>query len=395
MLAGEADNASAVVAEAPVCVVPTGPSTAWRRLGRAGPNAGELELLRAATLDVDAASAAWRRWIAENVIDIAHHRSTDLLPAVAANLPSEVLGEEAERMRGIRRRMWAANQVGFGTLAAAIELLDAAGIDPVLAKGAALATTVYPEPGTRAMADVDLLIGPERVDDAVEVLIAAGWSRVDPVEGPFFHDVAVAEANGRSVDLHRWVVFPRFAPVPERSWLERAVPHEVLGRRIRRLLGSDELILSVLHGMLTNSDSASRWPIDVVKLARAVRGDDDFWPSVVSSSAELQVGPVVADGVAMCAAELGAPVPDGVLDALRDGPLDGALGRHWALCRRGVTPEWRIRRYVRLARSEGTRPTVRGYVVPRWQALHGRGITSVVGGRLERARAIIGDRTRS
>jgi hypothetical protein len=371
------------------------PSDAWRRLGRAGPNAGELELLRAATLDVDAASAAWRRWFATNVIDIAHHRSTDLLPAVAVNLPPDVLGPEADRLRGIRRRVWAANQLGFSAMAAAVDVLGAAGIEPVLVKGAALATTVYPEPGTRVMADIDLVVGSEGVDDAVEALLAAGWNRVDPVEGPFFHAVAVVDESGCGVDVHRWVVFPRFAPVPERSWLERAVPHEVLGRRVRRLVGSDELILAVLHGMLTNSDSASRWPIDVVKLATAARGDDDFWPSVIASATELRVGPVVADGVAMCAAELGAPVPAGALEALRDAPLDGALRRHWALCRHGVTPEWRIRRYARLARSEGARPTVRGYVAPRWQAIRTRGIGTVVRGRLERARTIVDDRTRS
>ena len=371
------------------------PSVASRRLGRAGPKPGELELLRAATLDLEGASAAWRRWISGNVIDVAHRRSTDLLPAVAANLPPEVLGSETDRLRGMRRRLWAGNELRFGALSSAVDLLEAIGIEPVLAKGAALATTVYPKPGTRVMADVDLVIGPELLDEAVGALLGSGWTRVDPVEGPFFHAVAVADPRGQGVDLHRWVMFPRFTPVPERSWLERAVPHEVGGQSLRRLAGSDELILAVLHGLLTNSDSASRWPIDVAKLVDASQGKDAFWLEVVASADELRVGPVAADGLAMCAEELGVPVPDNVLESLRAGPLDSGLRQHWALCRRGLTPEWRIRRYARMARFEDRQPTVLGYVGPRWRAIRTRGVGPIFGGRIERARQIVDDRIRS
>ena len=78
------------------------PSAELRRLGRAGPNAGEMDLLRAATMPAEAANAAWRRWVDTHTIDAAHHRSADLLPAVSANLPAEVLGDEAPRLRGLR-----------------------------------------------------------------------------------------------------------------------------------------------------------------------------------------------------------------------------------------------------------------------------------------------------
>lgn len=354
-----------------------------------------MELLRAACLEPDSAAAAWRRWIATHTIDEADHRSAALLPAASANLTSEVLAGEADRLRGLRRRTWADNQFAFASLVDAAGVLVAHGFDPVVAKGASLATTVFPEPGTRAMADVDLLIGSHRFDEARDALFAAGWKRLDPVEGPFFHAVAVVDERGRGVDVHKWVAFPRFSPVPERMWLERAVPHTIGGFQLRRLTSSDELVLAVLHGLLTNSPSASRWPLDVVQLARIAGGvDEGFWDLVVASASELAAGPVVGDAVAMCRAELGADVPAEVLERLAASPLDRGLAQHWALCRRGITLEWRVRRYRRLERSEGGSPSVRGYVVPRARAIRTRGVKPVIMGRISRGKFIVIDRTR-
>lgn len=373
---------------------PTETSPELRRLGRAGPNAGEMELLRAATLDADQAAAAWTRWIAEFDVDTAYHRSTDLLAAVSSNVPREALGDEADRLRGIRRRSWADNQFGFQVLGDAIDLLDAAGIESILAKGAALATSVYADAGTRAMHDCDIWVGPERLAEACELLFAAGWRRLDPVEGPFFHAVAVVAENGRSIDVHRHLVFPRFTSTPEMSWWDRAVPHEIAGRSTRRLSNADELLLTVLHGVLTNSSSASRWPIDVVVLARSADEIDGFWDAVVAAANELGVGSCVADALDMCRGELGADIAPDVIGALRAGPSDRGLAVHWALCRRGVTPEWRVRRYWHLARSQGRTPSIRGYVDGRFAAIRTRGLRSVLEGRVERVRQIITDRTR-
>jgi hypothetical protein len=370
-------------------------SSEWRRLGRAGPTPGEMELLRAATLPVDAAGAAWHRWLAGNDIDLAHHRSTDLLPAVSANLPGHVIGNEADRLRGIRRRLWADNQLGLLTLAHAVELLRPHSIEPTVAKGAALVTTVYRDPGTRAMADVDLVVPPESFVPARLILEAAGWRQTDPVEGPFFHAVAMADEQGRSVDVHKWIVFPRFTSVPERSWRERSVPHTIGRSALLRLSSPDELVLTTLHGLLTNSSSSSRWPLDVVQLSRVAAADDPgFWDTVMASANELRVGAVVADALDMCRAELDAPVPGEVLSRLRSAPVDRGLAQHWWLCRRGITPEWRIRRYRRLERSEGRRPTVRGYVAPRFRAIRTRGLGTVMSVRMARVRQIVTDRTR-
>jgi len=373
-------------------------SPALRRIGRAGPNAGEMELLRAATLDVDRAVAAWRRWLADHPLDDAHYLSSDLLPAACANLPADARGPDAERLRGLRRRAWANTRYRMQAIDAAAAVLASMGITPLVVKGASLAVSVYPLSGVRPMADVDLVIGDDRFDEALGALVAAGWYRPRTLESPFDHAMEILDPEGRAVDMHRWVLFPRFAATPERGWFERSSPYpDVPARRLRT---SDEFVLAVLHGLLTASPSSVRWPLDVVYLARhgaAAEGleADAFWSEVVASADEIGAGPVVADAVEMCRVELGAEVALPVVSALAAGRSDPHLRQHWALSRRGVKLQWRMRRYARLCRADGRRPTVRGYLQPRVDAVRSKGLRTTLAVRLDRGREIVEMRRRT
>lgn len=328
------------------------------------------------------------------MIDDAFHRSIELLPAVAANVPAEELGRDAGRLQGIRRRSWADSQFRLMALAGLDDVLGPLGVEPIVTKGAALLTTVYSPAGIRSMADVDVVVGADRFDEAMAALIEAGWRRPQVVDSPFDHAVGVFDPLGRAVDLHRWVLFPRFSAAPELTWMERAVPHVVAGREMRRFTCADELVLTVLHGLLTNSSSAVRWPIDVVQMARNGPGFegqsiDRFWQEVVASATGISAGPILAAALEMCRVELEAPVPATVVRELEAAPFDRSLARHWALCRRGLTLEWRIRRYVQVARSAGLTPTIGGYLGPRLASAKARGLGSVMSVRVDRVKQIL------
>jgi hypothetical protein len=358
-----------------------------------------MDLLRAATLDTDRAAAAWRRWISTHVINDAYHRSTDLLPAVSANLSNEVLGHEADRLRGLRRRGWFNTQFRLEAMVDALALLEPLGVRPILAKGAALSTTVYAEPGLRPIADVDLVIGSDDFDDALAAFAAAGWRRPTATLSPYDHAVEVVDQRGRSIDLHRWVLFPRFSLVPEDDWMERSVPYSVRGCDVFRFRCADELVLTVLHGLLVNSASSVRWPLDVVQLARdapAVEGvtPEAFWSEVAESASAIAAGPVVANALEMCRVELDANIPSAFVEQLVATPLDRSLAQHWTLCRRGITLEWRLRRYSKVERATGRRPTIRGYVGPRVEALKSKGISTTLSVRADRVKQVIADQRR-
>lgn len=63
-------------------------------------------------------------------------------------------------------------------LADALTGLAAAGVEPILVKGAATAYTLFPEAGTRPMGDVDLVVPPAAIEAAERALAGAGFTRL-------------------------------------------------------------------------------------------------------------------------------------------------------------------------------------------------------------------------
>ncbi len=90
----------------------------------------------------------------------------------------------------------------------AIDILDAAGVDWRLLKGAALAHTVHPDPAQRSFGDNDLMIQGDQIATAIDVLTAAGARRLQPRLSPLFDrrftkSVTLAWLSGTELDLHR------------------------------------------------------------------------------------------------------------------------------------------------------------------------------------------------
>jgi hypothetical protein len=398
-----------------------------------------MELLRAATLGPVAAAAAWGRWIATHVVDEASDRSVGLLAAVGANVPDEALGDEAGRLRGLRRRSWTDTQVRLAGAAGALDVLREVGITPIVTGGAALVTATAAAPGTRPLGAIDLVLGDPLGDtptdtpidectptderapggtpgppsisaravpvsgtddaliDALAALGAAGWARVRPVDSPFDHIVDVVDPAGRRIRLHRWVLFPRLAAVPERARTQRAVSHEVAGRTVRRFRLADELVATVLSGLLNPPVALLRWPLAVIDLAHAGAGEseaDVFWREVVASATDLGAGPLLSDAFALCRIDLDAPISADVVDELAATRCDPELRRSWALRRRGVAPERRVMRYRRIAHEAGAAPTPWGYARARTAAVRATGLRPAIRARVERATTLVSERRR-
>ena len=125
------------------------------------------------------------------------------------NVPSDVqrrlamLALDREfRMRLLERRL-------EDSLAA----LNAAGIDVMLLKGAALATTLYGSFAARPMRDIDLLVKPDRADEARALIAGLGWAADPELPGdesylthhhlPPMRDMG---ASGLRIEIHRALV---------------------------------------------------------------------------------------------------------------------------------------------------------------------------------------------
>ena len=80
------------------------------------------------------------------------------------------------------RYVMAARQV-----ACLLEAAAAAGIEPVLLKGIAAATVLYPDPTLREMGDIDVLVAPAERDRMGEVLTTAGYTNREIYYGDAFN----------------------------------------------------------------------------------------------------------------------------------------------------------------------------------------------------------------
>lgn len=86
--------------------------------------------------------------------------------------------------------------------------LEEEGCAPIVLKGAALAHTVYADPGDRYFGDLDILVPKDRLDAATRVVEASGYATsrharaaVEKYDRHHFHRVLVSQAGVR-VELH-------------------------------------------------------------------------------------------------------------------------------------------------------------------------------------------------
>ncbi|MFO0679772.1 MAG: nucleotidyltransferase family protein [Polyangiaceae bacterium] len=113
---------------------------------------------------------------------IARADAHGIAPLLARHLERaeiEVPRSAMLELRGLVMRYRRANQARADLLRRVGEGFLREGLGAVLVKGAALAFTLYPEPGLRAMRDVDMLVPTSRMRDVAHVLARAGFAIPD------------------------------------------------------------------------------------------------------------------------------------------------------------------------------------------------------------------------
>ncbi|NKQ34748.1 MAG: nucleotidyltransferase family protein, partial [Chloroflexi bacterium] len=109
------------------------------------------------------------------------------------------------QLQGLYLRHKHANQSLMAVLAKMLTVLGEAGIETLALKGAALAHTVYPEPGLRPMRDLDILVPAAQAEEAQGVLLGIGFQAAGVIEELSVNhrhlDVLQLERNGRTVSV--------------------------------------------------------------------------------------------------------------------------------------------------------------------------------------------------
>lgn len=217
-------------------------------------------------------------------------------------------------------------------LAKALRTLNAAGIIPVLFKGAALAHTVYPDPVCRPMTDLDLWIAPEEMAPAQAALESLGYvqyiSHARPIEFQTQRSGEIqllGPPNGSSlIELHR-SIFPgewleRTGTIDQEAIRMRTVPVIVVGQKALSLAPEDGMIQLAVHLAVNHQFGLSfaRSLLDIALLARSQPID---WTIVVSRAWDWRVGTVVWTVLHLTADLLGLEEARPAIMALTPSPV--------------------------------------------------------------------------
>lgn len=119
--------------------------------------------------------------------------------------------ERAQRLHDLHRRTLVFQAGAFDVTLQLLAQLAAAGITETLPlKGMALAALLWPSPLPRGLVDLDLLVAPEQIERAREVILAAG-AVAPPIPWaptPWEYHLPLLEYRGFGVELH-WRLWPR------------------------------------------------------------------------------------------------------------------------------------------------------------------------------------------
>ena len=218
---------------------------------RARPDAGQQELLRAAVGKIEWSAEAVE-WIgAEGLGPLVRMH----LQAIGEELPTEV----SRVLSGLTVRARRQAAIRNAALVEIVALLESAGVETLVLKGAALANLVYPEPSLRTMSDLDLLVAPGNARRAEQILSGAGFTALHPEITPdehfhlpgltrSFQDMSITVELHHALGLVDPVTRERLGHQSFDRLAATAQPFPV-GESTMRTLGPEDLLRHVLrHG---------------------------------------------------------------------------------------------------------------------------------------------------
>lgn len=266
-------------------------------------------------------------------------------------MSGDALEDFASRVRGAQRV-----QALDAAAAEALEAFAAAGVEPLLLKGAALSRLLYTAGERRGYSDVDLLVSPRQLAAARAVLEQLGYTNttaargVEDIAGAVHADTWVRRDQAIGplmLDLHTRL--PGFNASPEVVWevlASRRISIEV-ARRPAGVLPREGLALHLA------THAAQHGPGDPRPLADLRQGLERWpratWEGAASLAEELDARAAFAAGLRLVAA--GAH-----LAALLDLPASDEI--EWEMQNRDGRPRGTFHLQA-LAETRGLRPRLR------------------------------------
>jgi hypothetical protein len=173
-----------------------------------------------------------------------------MAPTVANIIKHRLSAEDRQWCDHVLVRSWRRHDESLRRVDFLVGLLDAAGVDTLVLKGAVLARRHYPIPFLRRPSfDVDLAVRDREIEAAVEALEHHGYSLKFSVEEArrCSHHVNMRHPEKGEVELH-FRLCNAAAGIPVDRFMESSIPYQLpTGHTVAILRPEDELLHLLLH----------------------------------------------------------------------------------------------------------------------------------------------------
>ncbi len=324
----------------------------------AGCQAGLLDVL-AVVVRGDMPQWPANRTDQDRLLQLASEHGVDVLVATREAALSSCPADLGGRLALIARDAAVIEAVRERELRLVLETLHHQGVQALLAKGTALAYTVYQSPEHRPRVDTDVLVAQTHVEVAIRALEAHGYTRTPQNVGQLVsHQIALArlDAHGvwHAIDLHWKVVNPHvFANlVTVEELMAGSVALPALGPRARTLSAAHALVIATVHLAAHHTHQLRLiWLYDLHLLCGRLTFPE--FAAVVELARSRGLATVCATGLHAARRWFDTRVPDEILaaldavDAATEEParyLAGSAGKLATLkSDLRVLPSWRAR----------------------------------------------------
>lgn len=284
------------------------------------PTPNQELLLRAALLQGEPALDAWNEWRRTVNIDVIDYGSHRMVPQLYRNMQRHGIKDPLmDRMKGVYRYYLYKNEILMHRIGSLLAAFEAAGIQTMVLKGAALIPLYYKESGLRPMLDADVLVHAPQAEQAMEVLAKLQWKSFrfgqPQIRIPIVHSTPFEDGGGRQMDLHWHLFWECFNACDDEDYWETAVPIQVGGSQTLALGPTDQLLHTCWHGARWNEVPPIRWVADAMAILGASAAEIQ-WESLLKKAQRHHIVLPVKDSLEYLKKKFDAPVPDTVLKSL-------------------------------------------------------------------------------
>lgn len=230
----------------------------------------------------------------------------------------------------------ARNALLYHNLAQVLGALQSAGIQVAVLKGAHLAALIYPQPGFRPMADTDLLLPPDQLDSAHQLLLSLGYTpRAEPgfpapalplgsQAAPLAKHLPCYDKHPHPrIEIHWTIEQPVLAQTLDLAALRaRLRPVHIAGVETHVLAPEDMVLYQCTH--LAGHRFACHGLRPFCDLAVTLRHFQSTldWPVIAARAREWRAESGVYLALRLARELLGAPLPADFLERLRLATFD-------------------------------------------------------------------------